>query len=239
MLFQKYFSLVARGLYPVKSYPGIPQPTPPELKEQAIPYVAKAKRLNGAIQQLQDVANALKGVTFAIYHIPGKHTADELLKLVKKGGSIPTTPVWIDQSKMKVYDLLVDYSVSEGLVKKNLNDRIKLKAFTINDAVAVARSLISSKIGKMYAVHHIIGDYPIEELEDIAGGNRSGIVRLVWFDEDEALSSLSFKEIMEALDHSEAMTEAEFFSVRLLHDLAGPESPGVIIPPLRPGYGNF
>ncbi len=90
----------------------------------------------------------------------------------------------------------------------------------------------------MYAVHHIIGDHTVEELENIAGGNLASVARLVWFDEDAALASFSFEEVMQALDHSEAMTEAECFAVKLLHDLAGPDSPGVFIPPFRPGYGN-
>ncbi len=231
MFFAKSFSLVARGRYPKTHHQGMPPPTIPEFAEQAIPYVAKAKNMSTAIRQCLDRVKPYGGVTFAVYHVPGSHTNDELMKTIRSGAFAFTEPVWHDKSQLRVYDLLADYYVGEGKFKTSQNDRLKLTAFTISDAVTAARNLISSKKGMTYAIHHIIGNRTVEELEDISGGSRGSVARLVWFDEDEALSSLTYEEVMEALNHSEAMTQEECFAINLLYEMAGPDSPGVLIPP--------
>jgi hypothetical protein len=234
VFFQRSYSLVARGLYPIAHLPGTQSEASQELAEQALPYVAKAKSAASAVKQFLEKLKSHGGVTFAIYHITGRHSPDELLKAVKAGAFVLPEPVWLDKDQLKVYDLLADYYIGEGKFKQSRNDRLKLTAFTISDAVTVARKLIGAKGGKVYAVHHIIGNQTIEELEDIEGGNRKSVARLVWFDEDEALSSLTYEEVMEALDYSEAMTREECLAVHLLYDMSGPDSPGMCVPPIRP-----
>lgn len=227
MFGKKKFCFIVRAYFPAKLSSGAEDALDAALLEKMVPFIAKDKNLDSAVGQARHRTAESKGVPFVIYHIPGKYSLNQLTGFITKGAA-ECVIVWEDRSQMKIFDLIVDYTLSG----RSMNDRLKLKAYTLGDAIVVARSMTENKGGAPCAIQHILGDSSLEALEAMAEGKSACVTHLVWFDEDEALSSLTPDELFEEIDLMFAQTPAGEILQTLLYETKGLDGPGVYLPPL-------
>lgn len=234
MFGKKKFCFIVRAYFPAKQNPDAEGAPAGALSEMGVPFIAKDKNLDSAVEQARLRTAASKGVPFIIYHFPGKYSLDQLAGFITKGAT-ECVIVWEDRSQMKIFDLIVDYTLSG----RSMNDRLKLKAYTLEDAIMVARSMTESKGGAPCAIQHIFGDSSLETLEAIAEGKSACVTHLVWFDEDEALSSLTPDGIFEEIELMLAQTPDGEILQTLLYETKGLDGPGVYLPPVSGDRNRF